>query len=163
MLLLSYLGMVYGFSSSQHALPLANQQLFSLCLKFKIVWIREPPARLMTRLVGLNEDTADVLYSLWFTSILCVSFSLSRSHIIILVSPWLPLEVLCHLCPQFLLCCYSHYFWCIFSSRRAIEELLKETDRARVRAETMGPAGWWAMILKCHPCHVSHHWFTWAL
>ncbi|XP_062297648.1 protein POLR1D-like [Scomber scombrus] len=29
--------------------------------------------------------------------------------------------------------------------RRAVEELLKETDRARVRAETMGPAGW----LKC--------------
>ncbi|KAM9839647.1 uncharacterized protein ACBR49_016641 [Aulostomus maculatus] len=29
--------------------------------------------------------------------------------------------------------------------KRAIEELLKETDRARVRAETMGPAGW----LKC--------------
>ncbi|KAI3355265.1 hypothetical protein L3Q82_018117 [Scortum barcoo] len=28
---------------------------------------------------------------------------------------------------------------------RAVEELLKETDRARVRAETMGPAGW----LKC--------------
>ncbi|TDG97339.1 protein POLR1D-like [Sander lucioperca] len=29
--------------------------------------------------------------------------------------------------------------------KRAVEELLKETDRARVRAETMGPAGW----LKC--------------
>ncbi|XP_030612606.1 protein POLR1D isoform X1 [Archocentrus centrarchus] len=29
--------------------------------------------------------------------------------------------------------------------KRAIEELLRETDRARVRAETMGPAGW----LKC--------------
>lgn len=29
--------------------------------------------------------------------------------------------------------------------RRAVEELLRETDRARVRAETMGPAGW----LKC--------------
>lgn len=29
--------------------------------------------------------------------------------------------------------------------RRAIEELLKETNRARVRAETMGPTGW----LKC--------------
>ncbi|XP_008306222.1 protein POLR1D [Cynoglossus semilaevis] len=29
--------------------------------------------------------------------------------------------------------------------KKAIEELLKETDRARVRAETMGPAGW----LKC--------------
>ncbi|KAM4533579.1 uncharacterized protein PAE49_022045 [Odontesthes bonariensis] len=29
--------------------------------------------------------------------------------------------------------------------KRAIDELLKETDRARVRAETMGPAGW----LKC--------------
>ncbi|XP_074549317.1 uncharacterized protein LOC141807306 [Halichoeres trimaculatus] len=30
-------------------------------------------------------------------------------------------------------------------TKRAVEELLKETDRARVRAETMGPAGW----LKC--------------
>ncbi|XP_059182837.1 protein POLR1D-like isoform X1 [Centropristis striata] len=30
-------------------------------------------------------------------------------------------------------------------NERAVEELLKETDRARVRAETMGPAGW----LKC--------------
>ncbi|XP_038554022.1 protein POLR1D-like isoform X1 [Micropterus salmoides] len=29
--------------------------------------------------------------------------------------------------------------------KRAVEELLRETDRARVRAETMGPAGW----LKC--------------
>uniref|UniRef100_A0A8C6SW09 Si:ch211-140b10.6 n=1 Tax=Neogobius melanostomus TaxID=47308 RepID=A0A8C6SW09_9GOBI len=29
--------------------------------------------------------------------------------------------------------------------KRAIEELLRETDRARVRAETMGPSGW----LKC--------------
>ncbi|KAM9713317.1 uncharacterized protein ACNS7B_023549 isoform 2-T2 [Menidia menidia] len=29
--------------------------------------------------------------------------------------------------------------------KRAIDELLRETDRARVRAETMGPAGW----LKC--------------
>ncbi|CAJ1082177.1 LOW QUALITY PROTEIN: protein POLR1D [Xyrichtys novacula] len=29
--------------------------------------------------------------------------------------------------------------------KRAVEELLKETDRARVRAETMGPSGW----LKC--------------
>ncbi|XP_070709261.1 LOW QUALITY PROTEIN: protein POLR1D [Pempheris klunzingeri] len=29
--------------------------------------------------------------------------------------------------------------------KRAVEELLKETDRARLRAETMGPAGW----LKC--------------
>lgn len=29
--------------------------------------------------------------------------------------------------------------------KRAIEELLRETDRARVRAETMGPTGW----LKC--------------
>uniref|UniRef100_A0A3Q3VRH3 Uncharacterized protein n=1 Tax=Mola mola TaxID=94237 RepID=A0A3Q3VRH3_MOLML len=29
--------------------------------------------------------------------------------------------------------------------KRAIEELLKETDRARTRAETMGPTGW----LKC--------------
>ncbi|KAM9332039.1 uncharacterized protein KZ484_017258 [Pholidichthys leucotaenia] len=29
--------------------------------------------------------------------------------------------------------------------KRAIEELLRETDRARLRAETMGPAGW----LKC--------------
>ncbi|XP_056868715.1 protein POLR1D-like [Takifugu flavidus] len=29
--------------------------------------------------------------------------------------------------------------------KRAIEELLKETDRARMRAETMGPTGW----LKC--------------
>ncbi|XP_077410741.1 uncharacterized protein LOC144040440 isoform X2 [Vanacampus margaritifer] len=28
---------------------------------------------------------------------------------------------------------------------RAVEELLRETDRARLRAETMGPAGW----LKC--------------
>ncbi|XP_023272624.1 protein POLR1D [Seriola lalandi dorsalis] len=26
--------------------------------------------------------------------------------------------------------------------KRAVEELLRETDRARVRAETMGPAGW---------------------
>ncbi|XP_067341850.1 protein POLR1D-like isoform X2 [Channa argus] len=32
-----------------------------------------------------------------------------------------------------------------FPFRRAIEELLRETDRARVRAETMGPTGW----LKC--------------
>lgn len=29
--------------------------------------------------------------------------------------------------------------------KRAIEELLRETDRARLRAETMGPTGW----LKC--------------
>ncbi|XP_061522061.1 protein POLR1D-like [Phycodurus eques] len=29
--------------------------------------------------------------------------------------------------------------------KRAVEELLRETDRARLRAETMGPAGW----LKC--------------
>ncbi|KAF7669278.1 hypothetical protein LDENG_00203000 [Lucifuga dentata] len=29
--------------------------------------------------------------------------------------------------------------------KRAVDELLRETDRARVRAETMGPAGW----LKC--------------
>ncbi|XP_039982509.1 protein POLR1D-like [Xiphias gladius] len=29
--------------------------------------------------------------------------------------------------------------------KRAIEELLRETDRARLRAETMGPVGW----LKC--------------
>ncbi|XP_071341323.1 protein POLR1D [Trachinotus anak] len=29
--------------------------------------------------------------------------------------------------------------------KRAVEELLRETDRARVRAETMGPGGW----LKC--------------
>ncbi|XP_036414572.1 protein POLR1D-like [Colossoma macropomum] len=29
--------------------------------------------------------------------------------------------------------------------RRAVEELLKEASRARVRAETMGPAGW----MKC--------------
>uniref|UniRef100_A0A8C4DTU0 Si:ch211-140b10.6 n=1 Tax=Dicentrarchus labrax TaxID=13489 RepID=A0A8C4DTU0_DICLA len=29
--------------------------------------------------------------------------------------------------------------------KRAVEELLRETDRARVRAETMGPTGW----LKC--------------
>lgn len=29
--------------------------------------------------------------------------------------------------------------------KRAIEELLRETDRARIRAETMGPTGW----LKC--------------
>ncbi|XP_021475956.1 protein POLR1D-like isoform X1 [Oncorhynchus mykiss] len=29
--------------------------------------------------------------------------------------------------------------------KRAVEELLKETSRARVRAETMGPAGW----MKC--------------
>ncbi|KAM6900388.1 uncharacterized protein FYW49_016886 [Xenentodon cancila] len=29
--------------------------------------------------------------------------------------------------------------------KRAIEELLRETDRARMRAETMGPGGW----LKC--------------
>lgn len=36
--------------------------------------------------------------------------------------------------------------WLMFisPSRRAIEELLRETDRARVRAETMGPTGWWA-------------------
>ncbi|XP_076027409.1 uncharacterized protein LOC143016796 [Genypterus blacodes] len=29
--------------------------------------------------------------------------------------------------------------------KRAVEELLRETDRARVRAETMGPTGW----MKC--------------
>ncbi|KAJ4925453.1 hypothetical protein JOQ06_018183 [Pogonophryne albipinna] len=32
--------------------------------------------------------------------------------------------------------------WYRVVCRRAVEELLKETDRARVRAETMGPAGW---------------------
>lgn len=42
--------------------------------------------------------------------------------------------------------------WFVF--RRAIEELLKETDRARVRAETMGPAGWWAL---CWSCHLYQH------
>lgn len=36
----------------------------------------------------------------------------------------------------------SLMFFLIYPTRRAIEELLKETDRARVRAETMGPAGW---------------------
>lgn len=34
--------------------------------------------------------------------------------------------------------CHSLHVPC----RRAVEELLKETSRARVRAETMGPAGW---------------------
>ncbi|CDQ97918.1 unnamed protein product [Oncorhynchus mykiss] len=37
--------------------------------------------------------------------------------------------------------CHSLHVPC----RRAVEELLKETSRARVRAETMGPAGW----MKC--------------
>ncbi|KAE8279881.1 Protein POLR1D, isoform 2 [Larimichthys crocea] len=35
--------------------------------------------------------------------------------------------------------------------KRAVEELLRETDRARVRAETMGPTGW----LKC-PLHSTN-------
>ncbi|XP_028824377.1 protein POLR1D [Denticeps clupeoides] len=32
--------------------------------------------------------------------------------------------------------------------RRAVEELLRETSRARARAETMGPAGWMKCPLK---------------
>lgn len=29
-----------------------------------------------------------------------------------------------------------------YSYRKAVEELLKEANRGKVRAETMGPAGW---------------------
>lgn len=78
------------------------------------------------------------------------------SHLIRLFSPWLPLEDLRHLCPRLLIFPPLHvnsvwrFFLFIYPSRRAVEELLRETDRARVRAETMGPAGWWAQCLTCH-------------
>lgn len=68
--------------------------------------------------------------------------------------PWV--NVLSYLTPR--LCPLPMWYRVVY--RRAVEELLKETDRARVRAETMGPAGWWVIRLTCHLHQLS--WWTCA-